>query len=146
LTAITSIAWSRTDAEIRGFKKPTGGNDLSYPEINSMKLMPVSDFVLVAWDLCQDEIKVGKHTLIRPETHKKMHYVGTVIACGPDVDDVIQPGQRIVFDQFSNFEKYWDPEIGRVALVQESKQGSLFAIVPKRIKVEGSESEYNYDV
>lgn len=127
-------------------EKPTGGNDLGYAEISVMSLQPISDFILCQWQEAQENIKLGQFILARPVTHMKQHYLGIVIACGPDVDDVIQPGARIVFDQFSQFEKYFDPEYGRVALLQESKQGSLFAIVPKRIKVEGSEPEYNIDV
>ncbi len=126
--------------------KPKETNDLGYPEIDVKGLSPMTDYLLVSWEFCQDQIRAGKYTLIRPDTHKKMHYTGTVLALGPDVDQVFQVGDRIIFDQFSRFEKYWDKEHGRVALLQESKQGSLFAIIPKRIVVEGSEPEYNFDV
>ena len=121
-------------------------NDLGYPPLDAGNLEPLSDFLLVTWELCQERLKVGKFILTRPDTHRKMHYTGTVIACGPDVDDVIKPGDRIVFDQFSDFDKFWDEKHGRVALLQESKQGSLLAIISKRVKVEGSEPEFNYDV
>lgn len=127
-------------------EKSVDGNDLNYGEISVMDLQPISDYILIQWEFAQENIKLGKFTLARPVTHMKQHYTGTVIACGPEVDPLIQPGDRIVFDQFSQFEKYWDPEYGRVALLQESKQGSLFAIVPKRIKVEGNEPEYNFQV
>lgn len=121
-------------------------NDLNYPPIEVKDLTPMTDFILVQWQFAQDHIQVGKFILSRPDTHKKMHYVGTVLAIGPDVDDQIKVGDRMVFDQFSNFEKYWDDEKGRVCLLQESKQGSLFAIIPKRIEVGGSEPDFNYDV
>ena len=120
-------------------------NDLGYPEVNARTLKPRSDFILVQWQNCQPNIQVGKFILARPDTHTKMHYVGNVIAAGPDVDPKIRPGMRLVFDQFSNFEKYWDEVYGRVALLQESIQGYLFMIVPKRVKIEGQEPEYDLD-
>lgn len=121
-------------------------NDLSYPALDAEHLSPLQDFILVSWELCQENIKVGKFALIRPDTHRKMHYVGMVIACGPWVDPAIKKGDRLIFDQFSNFEKYFDGKHGRIALIQESKQAALFAIVPPRVLVEGSESDFNYDV
>lgn len=127
-------------------EKPKHTNDLNYPEISAENLKPIGDFILVQWEFCQDNIKAGKFLLSRPDTHKKMHYSGKVIAVGIDVDPVIETGNRLIFDQFSNFEKYWDTELGRVALIQESKQGSLFAIIPDRIEVSGSETDFNYDV
>lgn len=127
-------------------EKPDQTNDLGYEVIDAKSLSPISDFILVTWDFCQSNIKVGQFVLSRPDTHIKQHYVGTVIALGPEVDDAIKIGDRLVFDQFSNFEKFWDEEYGRIALLQESKQGSLFAIVPKRIKVEGSEGDYNFEI
>ena len=128
-------------------EKTKDTNDLGYPRIDvSAITKPMSDFMIVAWQLCQENIKCGNVILKRPDTHRKMHYTGTVLACGPDVDEVIKPGDRIIFDQFSDFEKYWDDQYGRIAFLQESKQGSLFAIVPKRTEVEGSEPTYNFDV
>lgn len=121
-------------------------NDLGYAPLPADQVQPLQDFILVAWDLCQRNIKAGKHVLIRPETHNKQHYTGKVLAVGPDVDPDIEVGSRIVFDQFSNFEKYWDDELGRVALLQESMQGPLFMIVPERVEIEGTEGDFNYDV
>ena len=121
-------------------------NDLNYPPLEARHLSPLQDFILVQWEFCQKFIQAGKHTLIRPDTHNKMHYTGKVIACGPDVDPVIKAKQRLVFDQFSRFEKYWDDTYGRVALLKEDMQGSLFAIIPERVKIEGSEPDFNYDV
>lgn len=120
-------------------------NDLGYPEIDTIDLLPLKDFILCQWDLCQPKIKIGEHVLIRPDTHRKMHYTGIVIEVGDDVNPQIKTGDRVVFDQFSEFEKLWHPRYGRVALLQESKQSYLFMKVPKRVKVEGSELEYNFD-
>jgi co-chaperonin GroES (HSP10) len=121
-------------------------NDLSYPEINAQNLSPLQDYILVQWQLAQENLKVGKFILARPDTHRKQVYVGIVIACGPWVDPMIKEGDRVIFDQFSQFEKYWDEELGRVALIKEDKQASLFAIVPPRVEVFASENDFNYDV
>jgi hypothetical protein len=140
---IQPVVWTIHGIE---FEQTLETNDMGYLEVDASKFKPLHDFILVQWDLCQKAIKLGQYVLARPETYMKMHYVGTVIAVGPDVDIEIKPGIRLVFDQFSQFEKFWDEKIGRVALLQESKQGALFAIVPQRVKIEGSEPDFNYDV
>ena len=127
-------------------QKTTECNDLQYPEINVLGMNPLQDFILVQWDFAQPKLKAGKYTLIRPDTFRKMHYTGIVLACGPEVDEDIKVGDRLIFDQFSRFEKYWDETYGRVALLQESKQGSLFAIIPQRIEIGEGETDFNYDV
>ena len=123
----------------------TSTNDLGYAEMEADSFKPLGDRILVQWEPAQNEMKVGKATLIRPETHKKIHYTGIVISVGPLADPDLKAGQRIIFDQFSNFEKYFDPKYGRLALIEESNQGSCFAIIPARTIIGGAEGDFFYD-
>lgn len=125
--------------------KPT--NEVGYMEVDAKKLRPTKDRILLQWEMSQDEIllKAAGVTLVRPEKHKKMHYTGVVLAVGPQVDPAITVGVRLIFDQFSQFEKLFDPELGRLALIEESKQASCFAIIPPRVKIANGQSDYNYD-
>lgn len=127
-------------------KKTTETNDLGYPVIDARTLKPLTDQILVRWELCQDKLKIGKFVLERPDTHKKMHYTGDVLAVGPDANPAIKKGCRIAFDQFSDPDKYWDEYLGRVALLKEERQGQLFMLISPRTLVDGSEPEYNFDV
>lgn len=120
-------------------------NDLGYHEINARTFVPLGDRILVAWDEAQEEMKIGGVLLARPATHVKMHYTGSVISVGPDVTVDVETGDRILFDQFSNFDKYFDSKLGRMALISERAQASAFAVIPKRIKVNSAQSDYNYD-
>lgn len=128
------------------FKKLSQTNDLAYYEIDWKKFRPMGDRVLVEWEFAADEMTSGKITLLRPEAHKKMKYTGIVRKVGPKVEaPEIQPGVRILFDQFSNFEKFFDPELGRMALISERQQASAFAIIPHRVKIGEGQGDYNYD-
>jgi len=120
-------------------------NDLGYPVIDAKTLCPLGDQILVAWELNQENIKVGKYLLIRPDTHKKMHYTGEIISVGPDSHPDLKVGARIAFDQFSDPDKYFDEFYGRVALLKEERQGQLFMVISPRTKFEGGELEYDYD-
>lgn len=123
---------------------PAQPNDLSYLEIEDWRtLKPMHDHILVDWEEAKDELAGG--LLVRPDTHKKIHYTGVVLATGPGADPSIEPGMRILFDQFSNFQKLWNHEVGRMALISERAQGSAFAIIPHRVKIGGGEGDYNYD-
>lgn len=126
-------------------EKTTQTNDMGYAPIDARTLCPLGDQILVAWELCQDKLKVGTFLLERPDTHKKMHYTGEILAVGPDAHPDLQVGKRIVFDQFSDPDKYFDEFYGRVCLLKESKQGQLFMVINPRTNVEGSEPEYQYD-
>ena len=106
---------------------------------------PLGDRILVQWEQAQDEIRVGKKSLARAETHKKIHYTGIILSIGPLASRELETGQRIIFDQFSNFEKYFDSHYGRLALIEESKQGSCFAIIPPRVKIDNGQEDYNYE-
>lgn len=120
-------------------------NDLGYLEIEDWrKCRPTSDRILIAWEHKKGELLGGK--LVMPGTHTKIHYTGIVLAVGPDVNPAIKPGMRLLFDQFSGFEKLWHPEVGRLALIEESKQASAFAIIPHRMKIGEGQGDYNYDL
>ena len=120
-------------------------NDLGYPEIDARSLQPLQDQILVQWQYCQPDLKVGKFILVRPQTHLKMHYTGIVLAVGPDVHPSINRGDRIAFDQFSDPDRYWDQYLGRVALLKEERQSALLMLISPRTKLEGQEPDYNFD-
>lgn len=120
---------------------PKFTNPDGYPEVDADRLHPVGDWILLQWEQATDEIKAGKIKLIRPATFKKQHYTGIVHAAGSWVDPDIQPGMRLFFEQFSGFQKMFDPKYGRMAMIRES-----FALValPPRVKVESMDGEYDY--
>lgn len=116
-------------------------NPGGYYEINADKFRPMGQCILVRWEAAHDSFKAGKVLLKRPETHKGAHYTGTVLKIGSAVEDV-QPGQRIFFEQFSGFEKMFDPKYGRLALVREP---SVLCILPPRVKVESMDGDYDFN-
>lgn len=121
-------------------------NDLGYYEMDAKKFRPLGDRILVQWQYHNDEISAGKITLLKPEHYKKLKYTGVVISVGPRVEcPEIQPGVRLLFDQFSNFEKFFDQELGRLALISEREQASAFAVIPPRAKIGEGQGDYSYD-
>lgn len=96
--------------------------------LTEMRLM--RDEVLIEWEESQGYIKLGKISLVRPDTHREAHYTGTVMSVGPDVGDV-EVGDRVFFDQFCGPERF-DFEGRRFALLSA---GSLLAKVDKRVEV-----------
>lgn len=122
--------------------------------------MILGDRILLRWQENKDTIdKAG--LLVRPDTHKKAHFTGVVLKIGDLVSDEFRTAfkeakkakrqLRILFDQFSNFEKFTDPKLGRIALIEENKQGAAFMIIPPREdgtypKIGGGESDFNYDL
>lgn len=120
-------------------------NDLGYYEMNAEKFTPMGDRILVQWEYHNDEITSGKIKLLKAEKFKKLKYTGIVLKIGPRVEADLQVGDRILFDQFSQFEQFFDPELGRLALLSERSQASAFAIIPARTKVGDGESDYNYE-
>jgi len=131
---------ARTETAPREYTNPVG-----YAQVDVAKMQPMGDRILLQWEEGNNEISAGTIKLIRPDTHKGMHYTGIVLKIGPLVDPAIKVGQRLIFDQFSDFGKYFDPKYGRLALLEESKQGSCFAIIPPRMKIGAGEGDYNYD-
>ena len=119
-------------------------NDLAYLEIpNWRTFRPMADRILIDWEEKKGELLNG--LLVTPDTHRKMHYTGIVLAVGPEVDPEIKPGMRLLFAQFSGFEKLWHPEIGRMALISESSQDSGFAIIPHRTTINNGQGDYDYE-
>lgn len=120
-------------------------NDLGYYEIDWAKFRPMGERILVQWEESNDDIKMGGVILVRPDTHRKIHYTGIVKAVGSRCESGVKVGDRVMFDQFSQFEKFWDNDLGRMALISESQQGSAFAIIPPRVKIGGGEEDYKYE-
>ena len=117
-------------------------NPLAYPELRVEGFTPFRDLILCQWEEAHEEIKYRSLSLIRPETKRAIHYTGVVLAVGPQVkSDEIRVGHRIFFEQFSGFEKYFDPEWGRLALCKEAH---VLAVVPPRVKVESGEEDFDY--
>lgn len=123
-------------------KEKTFTNSLRYPELKVEGFTPMKNFILLAWEEAHDEFQFGGLSLVRPEPLKGRHYTGVVLACGPQVSDEIEVGFRVLFEQFCGFEKYFDSEWGRLALIKEE---NALAIVPPRTKLESGEDDFNYD-
>ncbi len=120
-------------------------NPQNYLEVDAEAMRVLGTRILVAWEESHDEFKIGKVRLVRPDTHKGQHYTGVVLKVGPLVSEEIQPGMRILFSQYSGFEKLFDRTHGRLALIDEAKQDQAFAIIPARMKIDSDQGEYNYD-
>lgn len=101
------------------------------------------DKILIEWEEAIETMAGGK--LIRPENFRAAHYTGIVKLVGPLVSEEIRVGDRIMFDQFSNPHEFFDPDTEkRMAIIEESRQGSAFAIIPPRVKIGGGEPGFNY--
>lgn len=117
-------------------------NDMGYLEVDVDRFIPLPGSLLVQWEVAPDEWKIGKVRLIRPETFKKIHYTGVVLRVGAYVDSDLKIGKRIIFEQFSGFEKLYDKKYGRLALIKENH---ALAIIPERMKIQSMDGELNYD-
>lgn len=115
----------------------------NYPQLEADKFKPTGDRILIAWEEKHDMLLGGK--LVAAEVGKRQHYTGTVVALGELVDSTINVGDRLAFDQFSNFEKFYDPKYGRLALIEERRQGACFAIIPKRVQMANGELDFRYE-
>jgi co-chaperonin GroES (HSP10) len=117
-------------------------NPMGYAEVDADGFRPMGNRMLLQWQEAKDEIKAGKITLVRPETHKKAHYTGVVLQVGDMVDPDIQVGHRVLFEQFSGFEKWFDPKYGRLALIRDT---DAMAVIPARSKISSMDGDYDYD-
>jgi co-chaperonin GroES (HSP10) len=117
-------------------------NPGGYLEIQAEGFTPMGSMILLKWEVARDDLKLGRFLLKRPDTHKAAHYTGVVLAVGPLVSEDVHPGMRIFFEQFSGFEKLFDPEHGRLALIKES---AALAVIPERTKIESMDGDYDYD-
>lgn len=117
-------------------------NKEDYYEIDAKKWKPLGDRIMVQWEEKKDDLLDGK--LLMPDTHKKQHYTGIVLSKGEWVSSNIEVGDRIIFGQFSGFEKFFDKNYGRIAVIEEGKQSESFAIIPRRSKIENGELDFDY--
>lgn len=128
-------------------------NEHNYAPVDADSMLPTGDRILVQWEEKKGTLLGGK--LLAAQTGRRQHFTGIVIAVGPLVDPSIEAGDRLIFDQFSSFEKFFDPKYGRLALIEESKQGPCFAVIPKRledgdfkvgdVKIENGELDFDYE-
>jgi len=118
-------------------------NSHGYPEIEADKIEVTGDRILLVWEEKKSTLLGGK--LAAPLTNRKQHYTGEVVKIGPLVDPTIQIGDRVIFDQFSNFIQFFDKKYGRLALIEESKQGDCYAVIPKRVEVDNGELGYDFE-
>lgn len=124
----------------------------NYAPVEADTMTPTGDRILVQWEEKKGTLLGGK--LLAAQTGRRQHYTGIVISVGPLVDPEINVGDRLIFDQFSSFEKFFDPKYGRLALIEEGKQGPCFAVIPKRLededfkvsdlKIENGELDFDY--
>jgi hypothetical protein len=128
-----------------------------YPFIDPKAILAVlGDNIFLEWE---EGSETYKGTLLkRPDTYKPNHHTGIVIKAGPLVDPEILAALkkkkggpvRILFDRFSGVEGYQDPVTKkRYAFIQESKQGSAYAIIPPRadgqpVTISGGEGDFDY--
>jgi co-chaperonin GroES (HSP10) len=114
-----------------------------YPtlEVKKIKGM-VEDKVLINWDEAKADLAGGR--LIRPETHRGMHYTGKVLLKGPNCQEDFEVGDRILFEGFANsfFERYKDPKLGRIAIIREHE---VMAVIPERVEISNSEGDFDYN-
>jgi chaperonin GroES len=111
-----------------------------YEEVSLSRAMMLRDRILVKWERATEEY--GKTGLVRPDQYKQAHFTGIVLAVGPKVSTDLKvwfeedkkEGRetRISFDQWSRFDKFVDPEHGRVAILAEVAQDDCLAIIPTR--------------
>ncbi len=115
-----------------------------YAPIDIERARPIGTKVYVKWELKNRNLLGGK--LILPDSHRGQQYTGTVMKLGLDVPMKygLKDGDRVLFEQFSGFEKMWDEKSGRIAIVEYF---NIFAVIPERCtsRIEAGEGEYNYD-
>lgn len=93
-----------------------------------LKMKLLRNDILIEWEPARDTY--ARSGLIRPDTHKEMHYTGTIINRGPYVYDV-KVGERVFFDRFSRPERF-DFDGRRFALITES---ACMLIIPSRAEI-----------
>lgn len=114
-----------------------------YAPIDIERARPIGTKVYIKWELKNRELLGGK--LILPDSHRGQQYTGTVIRFGCDVPVEqygIKEGDRVLFEQFSGFEKMWDSKQGRIAIVEYF---NIFAVIPERCTSRVTNGENDYD-
>lgn len=106
---------------------------MDYPEIEVEKIKGVvGSNILFEWQEANPDLLGGR--LVRPETERAKHYCGVVIKKGPDVEsEDIQVGSRVLWEQFSNFDKFQSPDgQKRYAIVRED---ACICVIPHRTSI-----------
>jgi co-chaperonin GroES (HSP10) len=105
---------------------------MEYPFLEIEKVKEViGDAVLVEWEPAKEDLLGG--LLVRPDTQRERHYTGKVLKKGLDVSDEIEEGKRVLFEQFSGFEKFQSMDgMKRYAFV---KEGACLAVLPPRVSI-----------
>lgn len=116
-------------------------NTHGYCPLEAEKFTPLGDRILVQWEEKKDLLLDGK--LVLPATLTRQHYTGVVLKIGNGVDLDLKKGDRVAFEQFSGFDKFFDEKLGRLALLRQSH---CYAIIPKRTKVANGMIDYDYAV
>lgn len=70
---------------------------------DAVDVNPTKEWVFLEWEKAKDTY--DGTNLIRPDSHKDMHFTGVISAIGPDVKE-LSIGDRVFFDQFSGLEKF----------------------------------------
>jgi len=118
-----------------GFLNPHG-----YCELDADKFQPLGRRILIQWEERKKDLLNGK--LVLPDIQTRQHYTGVVLKIGRNVSLDIDLGDRIAFEQFSGFDKFFDEKYGRLALID---QAACYSIIPKRAVILNGEADYDYD-
>lgn len=113
---------------------------MDYPMINPDIIKRViGSKVFVEWEEAKEDLLGG--LLVRPDPQRARHYTGVILKVGPDADPVLVEGQRVFFEQFSDFEKFQSPDgKRRFAFLRDT---DCYAVIPERAKVRcGDWTEY----
>jgi len=79
---------------------------------------------------------------VRPDTHVAAHYTGIILKRGVKAPKEFEEGKRILFEQFSGFEKYQAGDgKTRYAFVMTD---ACLAFLPKRANVEAGDDDKKY--
>ena len=102
---------------------------MSYETIADLESV-LGDRILIEWEEAPEEY--GQTGLKRPENFRQAYYTGVILKLGPLVSPELKVGDRIIFDQFSGVQGFEDNDHRRLAIIEESRQSSCFAVIPPR--------------
>lgn len=113
-----------------------------YDAIEVDRCRPMGSRVYIEWQARNKYLLGGK--LIMPDTHRGTQFTGKVIKLGDLVPEEygIKVGDRVIFRQFSGFEKRYDDKKGRIAIVDYL---DVITKIPDREDVTYGEDDFNYD-
>jgi len=129
---------------------------MEYPMYDFGRLQRLlGDRVLVEWEEKNENLLGGK--LIVPDTKRAAHYTGVVLRVGENMaldeeteapvwnscTEDINVGDRVFFEQFSNFDKYQSHDgKKRYAILNLD---AVMSIIPPRVKVTTDGGEFTDD-